>query len=181
MSNNKPYHRRDVNGGGHPYQSNGGGGSGVSNPMMSTPEFKVRLFLFVACLWPLWVMALFGASAPGHNQPVTANQPLATSSSNNAATDSVSSPAAAMSNTRMNLRAVLDRVDVMGYGPTHPRVAVVIVGDNKEDLINSVKSVYSSTDINRLFVVCVVLDGHEEDPEFVKALRNIDSGSKFGW
>jgi hypothetical protein len=164
MSNGKPSYRRDLNGTSQ---------NGVANPMMSTPEFKVRLFLFVAGLWPLWVLALFGASAPGQNQ-------LASPTSTKTAKDGVTSPAAAMSNTRLNLRSLLDRVDVMGYGPTHPRVAVVIVGEDMEDLISSVKSVYANTDINRLFVVVAVLDGHAEDPTFARELQQIDSGSKFG-
>jgi hypothetical protein len=145
---------------------------GVSNPMMSTPEFKVRLFLFVACFWPFWVLALFGASAPGQNQVPTTSHMAATRKE-------LSSPAAAMFNSRLNLRSVLDRVDVMGYGPTHPRIAVVIIGEDKEDLVTTIKSVYSSTDMNRIFVVCAVLDGHDEDLEFVKEMRKIESGGKF--
>ncbi|KAG7351183.1 hypothetical protein IV203_010543 [Nitzschia inconspicua] len=168
----KPYNKRDMNGVATPNYNNG-----VSNPMMSTPEFKVRLFLFVACLWHLWVLALFGASAPGHNQQIATTS----STDNDTSKNAVSSPAAAMSNARLNLRSVLDRVDVMGYGPTHPRVAVVIVGEDKEDLIASIKSVYANTDINRIFVVCAVLDGHQEDPEFVRELRNVDNGSVPHW
>jgi hypothetical protein len=149
-----------------------GGQNAVSNPMMNTPEFKIRLFLFVACLWPFWVLALFGASAPGQNQ-------VSPTSNMAAMKNDMSSPAAAMFNSRLNLRSVLDRVDVMGYGPTHPRVAVVIVGEDKDDLVTTVKSVFSSTDINRIFVVCAVLDGHDEDLQFVKDIRRIESGGKF--
>jgi hypothetical protein len=161
--NHKPHHMRDVVNGRQ---------NGVSNPIMSTPEFKVRLFLFVACLWPFWVLALFGASAPGQNQVPPSSEMAATK-------NDVSSPTAAMFNSRLNLRSVLDRVDVMGYGPTHPRVAVVIVGEDKEDLVTTVKSVYSSTDMNRIFVVCAVLDGHDEDLDFVTEIRKIESGGKF--
>jgi hypothetical protein len=150
------------------------GGNGTTNsnnnnnknqtPSMGSPEFSARLFLFVACLWPLWVLALFGASAPGQIQ----QGPMPEVFDHNVA----------MSNAHFNLRNVLDRVDVMGYGPTHPRVAVVIVGEEKDLLISSVESVVSNTDLNRIFVICAVVDGHEEDRQFIKDLQNIDNGSK---
>jgi hypothetical protein len=146
-------------------------GNGINAQLMS-PEFKVRMFLFVACLWPLWVLALFHASAPGHNQQTVKTMADA------ADRRDMSSPASAVSNARLNLRNVLDRVDVMGYGPTHPRVAVVIVGEEKEDIIATTESVYSNTDLNRIFVICAVLDGHHEDLSFVSELRKIDNGSK---
>jgi hypothetical protein len=137
------------------------------------PELNARLLLFVACLWPLWVLALFGASAPGQYR----NDP--TKLSDVKGTDLLhSSPATVVSNTRFNLRSVLDRVDVMGYGPTHPRLAVVVVGEEKDHLISSVESVFSHTDINRIFVICAVLDGHPEDPGLIQTLQTIDSGSK---
>jgi len=76
----------------------------------------------------------------------------------------------------------LDRVDVMGYGPTHPRVAFVVVGETKEQLIKSVKSIFMNTDLNRIFVVCAVLDdGKGEDPDLVKKLRKIEEGSVPHW
>jgi nitrate reductase NapAB chaperone NapD len=85
----------------------------------------------------------------------------------------------AASTSRFNLRSVLDRVDVMGYGPTHPRVAVVVVGEDSDQVISSVESVFSNTDLNRIFVICAVFDGQDEDPEIVKELNKIDDGSKY--
>lgn len=41
-----------------------------------------------------------------------------------------------------SIRNLLDRVDVLGYGPTHPRVAVVIVGDDRSKILSSVESVF---------------------------------------
>lgn len=138
------------------------------------PEITARMMLFVACLWPLWLLALFGASAPRHDG--TPNLTRGSDGTTHGVTHS--SPGAVVSNSRFNLRSVLDRVDVMGYGPTHPRLAVVIVGDEKDQLVSSVESVYSHTDINRIFVICAVLDGHSEDPALVQTLQTIDSGSK---
>ncbi|KAL3920475.1 MAG: hypothetical protein SGILL_003245 [Bacillariaceae sp.] len=136
---------------------------------LMTPEFKVRMFLFGACFWPLVVLALFYSSSPGHN------------AMDDSIKKDVISPAAAVSNTRFNLRNVLDRVDVMGYGPTHPRVAIVIVGEEKEDIIDSIKSVLECTDLNRIFVIVAVLDAHDEDMSFVSELRKIDNGSVPHW
>jgi hypothetical protein len=133
------------------------GSNGVRDVSGFGPETKARLFLFVACLWPLWVMALYGASAP----PVNPDGPNTT--------------------RMMKLRSVLDRVDIMGYGPTHPRVAVVLVGDTRESILTSVESVYRNTDLNRLFLICAVLDGHEDDPTLLGELTKIEQGSVPHW
>ncbi|KAG7362007.1 hypothetical protein IV203_025673 [Nitzschia inconspicua] len=47
--------------------------NGVSNSVVNTiPKIPVRFFLFAACLWwSLWILALFGASAPGHNRKIS--------------------------------------------------------------------------------------------------------------
>jgi hypothetical protein len=131
---------------------------------------QARMFLALACVWPLLLLALFGSSSGG-------GPPNAASST-------------ALSNTRggggggglgLNVRNVLDRVDIMGYGPTHPRVAVVIVGSDKDNLVSTLESVFSHTDMNRIFVVCVVVDGHEEDPALIKDLEKIDTGAIPHW
>lgn len=136
------------------------GGRGGMDFQGMGPEVKARLFLFVACLWPLWVMALYGASAPANN---------------------VDGPNEVQTTRMMKLRNVLDRVDIMGYGPTHPRVAVVVVGDNRESLLQSVESVYRNTDMNRLFLICAVMDGHESDSTLLTELDKIEKGSVPHW
>ena len=144
-----------------------GQGKNVLNP---------RLFLLVACLWPLALLALFASSAPGK------------SGSSSSSTGAVVSPEAVESGNhnkhfeldRFEMRKLLDRVDVMGYGPTHPRVAFVVVGETKEQLIKSVKSIFMNTDLNRIFVVCAVLDdGKGEDHDLERRLRKIEKGSKY--
>jgi hypothetical protein len=45
-------------------------------------------------------------------------------------------------NPGFQFRKFLDRVDVMGYGPTHPRVAVVVVGDDRAKILASVESIF---------------------------------------
>mmetsp|Transcript_19576 Transcript_19576/g.30163 ORF Transcript_19576/g.30163 Transcript_19576/m.30163 type:complete len:932 (+) Transcript_19576:234-3029(+) len=148
--------------------TNGSSGDAVQLEGFSQ-ETKARLFLLIACIWPLWVLALFGASSPGQ----------ATTPSLTTAAGLVHSPAA-ISN-RLNLRHILDRVDIMGYGPTHPRVAVVVIGDEKDYVVSSVESVFRNTDLNRIFLICTVLDGVAEDPKLVEDLRKIDSGSVPHW
>eukprot|EP00532_Pseudo-nitzschia_australis_P011035 CAMPEP_0168230152 /NCGR_PEP_ID=MMETSP0140_2-20121125/15754_1 /TAXON_ID=44445 /ORGANISM="Pseudo-nitzschia australis, Strain 10249 10 AB" /LENGTH=1107 /DNA_ID=CAMNT_0008162207 /DNA_START=48 /DNA_END=3371 /DNA_ORIENTATION=+ len=148
-----------------------------------------RILLLVACLWPLAILSLFASSA----QPIQPPSRLGVSS------DSSASGSRALSiadndinnsnhNAHLNWRSVLDRVDVMGYGPTHPRVAFVVVGETKEALIESVKSIFSNTDMNRIFVVCAVLDDHQysrgsekEHQGLVKKLRKIENGSVPHW
>jgi hypothetical protein len=129
----------------------------------SGADMKARLFLCVACLWPLWILALYGASAP----PVDHSHNL---------------PAVVKEQSKLtNLRNVLDRVDIMGYGPTHPRVAVVLVGDDREAIVRSVESVIKNTDLNRLFLICVIMDGHSEDEALIEELKLLDSGSVPHW
>lgn len=153
----------------------------VQNPrtkgIMASPGQLVlnpRLFLAVACLWPLAILALFASSAPGRDESSSLSGGV-TTMSNEAAVEGRSSD----KTKGFELRKVLDRVDVMGYGPTHPRVAFVVVGNTKKELIESVKSIFSNTDLNRIFVVCAVLDdGKGEDSGLVKKLRKIEEGSK---
>jgi len=144
-----------------PIRRNGNG----MDPMGLGPDFKARLFLFLACMWPLWVLALFAASSQNQDPGNT----------------NVTSPLSVATNARLNLRGVLDRVDIMGYGPTHPRFAVVVVGEEKELLISSVKSVFQNTDLNRIFLLTAILDGHAEDKELLEEMRKIDSGSVPHW
>jgi hypothetical protein len=115
-----------------------------------------RLFLSIACLWPL-LLWLF-RSAPSSNNHTAPQRNMA-----------------------LKFRDVLDRVDIMGYGPTHPRVAVVIVGDSKDNLLLTVENVFQNTDVNRIFLTVVVADGMEEDPAWTERLKQIDHGTMPHW
>ena len=122
---------------------------------------KAKLFFAVACIWPLVILALFASSAP--HVDVNSN---------------VTSPhSISVGESKLNLKHVLDRVDILGYGPTHPRVGAVIVGDDRENLVSTVESFFRNTDMNRVFVVCVVVDGHKSDLSLVNELMKIDSGA----
>jgi len=147
------------------------------NPMgMGSPQqlfMNPRLFLLVACLWPLVVLALFTASAPGQKDSrAVVSDPSALSQQESSI---------ANNKNGFNLRNVLDRVDIMGYGPTHPRVAFVVVGEDRNALIQSIESIFSNTDMKRIFIICAVLDGHAEDPKLVKKLHKIENGSVPHW
>jgi hypothetical protein len=134
---------------------------------------KARMFLMLACFWPLMIMALFAASAP--NQDALKTAPMAVANSD-------SPPSGSHHENNFNLRNMLDRVDIMGYGPTHPRVAVVIYGEDKIGLVSTVESVFRNTDLNRLFLICVIVDdGHEEDSKLLQDLEQIDAGSVPHW
>ena len=161
-----------------------------NNPMgMGSPQqlfLNPRLLLLVACLWPMVVIALFAASAPGQQDSSSSSRsavsdPAAALSGGAAAFEESSSSVAAGTTNKsggFNLRNVLDRVDVMGYGPTHPRVAFVVVGEDRNALIQSIESIFSNTDMKRIFIIVAVLDGHVEDPKLVKKLHKIENGSK---
>ena len=127
----------------------------------SSDSLKARVFLGVACFWPLLILALFAASAPR--------------------VETASSLAALSSDAKSSLRNVLDRVDVLGYGPTHPRVAVVIVGDDAEQLKTTVENVFLNTDMNRIFVVCVVAEGIAKSSQLEEQFKKIDQGSIPHW
>ena len=130
----------------------------------SSDSLKARVFLGVACLWPLLILALFAASAP---RVETASSLAALSSD--------------AKNLKSSLCNVLDRVDVLGYGPTHPRVAVVIVGDNVEQLKTTVENVFVNTAMERIFVVCVVAEGMSESSQLEQQFKKIDQGSIPHW
>jgi len=152
---------------------------------MADPEQLVRnprLLLFFVCFWPLAILALFASSAPGkdHFAPPPGVGQLSPAEA--AAVVNANEHNNKKHFDKFELRKVLDRVDVMGYGPTHPRVAFVVVGSTKDALIESVESIFSTTDLNRIFVVCAVLDnGRGEDPDLVKTLRKIEEGSVPHW
>jgi hypothetical protein len=99
-------------------------------PMGMSDASKARMFLALACIWPIFVLALYASSAPQIQE--AKQNPRALLDKNNEINKDV----------RFNFRKVLDRVDVMGYGPTHPRVAVTIVGDDSQKILASVESLY---------------------------------------
>jgi hypothetical protein len=99
---------------------------GQQNPyeLHQTDSAKARLALALACVWPLIV--LFFLSSGSSHHPESGGGALP-----DAETD-----------TSLKLRNFLDRVDILGYGPTHPRVAVVLVGNDSDKIIRSVESVF---------------------------------------
>lgn len=137
--------------------------------MPTTNAGKARLSLAIACFWPIFVLALFAASSPQFKEERA--HPKELLDKNNEINKDV----------RFNMRKLLDRVDVMGYGPTHPRTAVVIVGEESNDIINSVESLFSHTPLERIFMVCVVVEGRASDPALVEALETVDNGAKPHW
>ena len=135
---------------------------------LSSESLKARLFLTVACLWPLMLLALLASSAPD-----------TTTIPGNTATAALNTTTA--SHLRLSVRNALDRVDIMGYGPTHPRVAVVIVGSDTQALVATVKSVITHTDLQRLFVVTVVVEGKASDAALEHELHAMEEGSIPHW
>jgi len=92
---------------------------------------KARLFLALACFWPLVIMVLFAASSP-QLKDVRSHPRELLDTSNTINQD-----------VRYTFRSIMDRVDIMGYGPTHPRIAVVVVGEDNRSILTSVGSLFS--------------------------------------
>lgn len=130
---------------------------------------RANILLAIACFWPLALLALFSSSAP-HVDEQAGNVPVASHSGLSLTTK-----------LRSNLRNALDRVDIMGYGPTHPRVAFAVVGDDPEHLLKTVESIFSKTDLNRIFIVTVVIDGVEQDDALLDRFKRIDNGEVPHW
>jgi hypothetical protein len=128
-----------------------------------------RFLLVFACFWPL-LLFLFYSSTNVPNNETPNESDLSTTKSRRATSD-----------IAWKFRDILDRVDIMGYGPTHPRVAVVIVGDNKDNLKLTIESVFANTDTNRIFLAVVVADGIPDDPALTESLKKFDSGTAPHW
>lgn len=99
-------------------------------PMAMGEASKARMFLALACFWPIFVLAMYASSAPQVQE--AKENPRKLLDKNNEINKDV----------RFNFRKALDRVDVMGYGPTHPRVAVAIVGGDSKKILASVESLF---------------------------------------
>lgn len=139
------------------------------------PILNPRLFLLVACLWPLAILALFASSAPGANPNVQADIPITSEQQQQLDQEHNNKHKF----DKFEVRKLLDRVDVMGYGPTHPRVAFVVVGQTPEQLIKTTKSIFLNTEYNRIFVVVAVLDDASGGNEsLTKKLHKIEKASK---
>jgi hypothetical protein len=130
-------------------------------------SFIARLCLIVACIWPLFVILFSETTTTTITDTANTNESTV---SHRAATTAA-----------LKFRDILDRVDIVGYGPTHPRVAVVIVGNNKDNIRLSVESVFTHTDMNRIFLTMVVADGISEDPTFTESLQTFDTGTAPHW
>jgi len=63
-------------------------------------------------------------------------------SSNNSNNTNALRPSLLLKHPGLQFRKYLDRVDILGYGPTHPRVAVVVVGEDRDDILASIESVF---------------------------------------
>ena len=137
----------------------------------SSLSFTARLLLIVACIWPLFVI-LFSATTTTTNDATSTADTIRSGGS-------VAHRAA--NTAALKFRDILDRADIMGYGPTHPRVAVVIVGNNKDNIRLSVESVFTHTDMNRIFLTMVIADGISEDPTFTESLQKFDTGTAPHW
>jgi hypothetical protein len=145
-----------------------------------------RFFLLIACIWPVLLVLWFSMTTTtstingdSTNNNNNNNNPLSSSNTNGSTRLHAGGNAAATA--ALKFRDLFDRVDIMGYGPTHPRIAVVIVGDNKDNLLLTVESVFTHTDMNRIFIAVIVANNIADDPAFTQSLQQFDTGSARHW
>ena len=203
----------------------GGGGrsSSTQSPYMSststTPSEQMQLarfFFALACLWPLLFLLIPpGSSSHSHMALLTTGMDTMDSHTLSqhmaqieARThDKIDKLRSKVSGNMIakkqylqkEMKSLLKRTDVVGYGPSKPRIAVVVTvphppvsnkmnkkagGEDhsyeEQMLLNgaleAVESIFRTTDRNRVFIVTVVLDGVEASTKFEMRLDDIDSG-----
>ena len=80
--------------------------------------------------------------------------------------------------------------ELVGYGPSHPRAAMIIVGtqdlsDPLESMKKSIQSILSHTDRNRIFVICAVFQQGvltaTQQKEAQIELDKLDAGTSSHW
>ena len=140
---------------------------------------KANILLAIACFWPLALLALFFSSSSLSSS--VSREIFEDALASHSTTTTTTNGLSLTTQLRSNLRNALDRVDIMGYGPTHPRVAFAVIGDDPEHLLQTVESIFSQTDLNRIFIVTVVLDGVAPDETLLSRFQRIDQGEVPHW
>jgi len=170
-----------------------------------------RLFFFLACLWPLiFLLIPPNTSHSSHRMALLSTGMMDTMDSHSLSQhmshfektthDKIdklrykvsSSISAKEEYLKKEMKSLLRRSDVVGYGASKPRVAVVVVvpppstpnadfHDYEEQqllhgALEAVESIFRSTDRNRIFIVTVVMDGRGKVGTFESRLQDIDAG-----
>jgi len=118
---------------------------------------SAQIWLIIALVWPLLFLKVKMTGIPTKSVIVAKQQKF-------------------RSRVRAEVNSLLSKWENIGYGPLRPRVAVIVVGDEVESVVESVKSVYQYTDRNRIICVIVIMDGMEQNEEIVTRLASIDEG-----
>ncbi|KAL7473559.1 hypothetical protein ACHAXS_014002 [Conticribra weissflogii] len=188
--------------------------SGKNNSVTISPADRVRIAqtcFALACLWPFLFLLIPPSSSPAS---VTVMDTMAATDSETggnihgltrrmknahakidrlrALTSSRVSRniSAKTSFLQKEMSSLLHRSDVVGYGASRPRVAVVVVvpsqpevkGDDYDEevvlngALESVESLFQTTDRSRIFIVTVVMDGRGKVGTFEAKLQDIDAG-----
>jgi len=117
---------------------------------------KAKLWLLIALLWPVILYACLRASGKKVGKPKLTTK--------------------IGSKLRGQVKSLIQRWESTGYGPSKPRVAIVIVGNVADHVVQSVESVYKHTDRNRILCIVTVLDGMEESEDIRNRLQAVDQG-----
>jgi len=203
------------------------GGNNVSSPYYSPPTPSsaaverariARTFFLLACLWPLLFLLIPPTTNRSHVALLATGMDTMDSQSltqhmrhlERQTHDKIDKMRSKVSNRvlgnleqkteylRREMKSLMSRTDVVGYGPSRPRVAVCIVVPSVPTMpsevghhhvnrefeekmivdaaVKAVESVFRTTDRNRIFAVTVVMDGRGKVGEFEAKLDDIDAG-----
>jgi len=91
---------------------------------------------------------------------------------------------------RSKFHNMVDKYELVGYGPAHPRAAFILVAtqdlsDPVASMTRSISSILNTTDRNRILVICAVFERgvlNDEEEELVKEqLQALDAGTSDHW
>jgi len=118
-----------------------------------------RIFLVSIVLWPILLIYFF-------HRTNSAVQTAQTPSFTTLKGSDIGAPKPSISKLRSNLKSIVERFEPVGYGPTKPRAAFVLIAHTTtsstdtasqiQALKRSIDSVLRTTDRNRIFIICVV-------------------------
>jgi len=176
-----------------------------------------RIFFGLACLWPLLFLLIPpNSSSSSHVALLSTGMDTMDSASlsqhmhhlekqthdkidrwrSRVSTNVIGNISSKTEFLRREMKSLMRRTDVVGYGPSKPRVAVVVVVPSvpsgppnnhhvdhayeEQSLLNgaleAVESIFRTTDRNRIFIVTVIMDGRGKVGTFEAKLGDIDAG-----
>ena len=118
------------------------------------------ILLFILFFWPYLFVFLFGGLSDADLQKLKHMD---------------------MEVMKNRMTQLLQRKDLVGYGPRYPRLVVLIVGEDINAIKSAVVSVFEHTDRNRILGVVTVIDKITESNAYKFFLESVDKGNTPHW